>query len=112
MGWADCGTDSRGRPIGYYHAATCDEPGCKAKIDRGLSYACGDMHGPEDREGGIGCEEYFCAEHLVSCWDCIGRCRRCAEQFEREHPEPDDDTARQLARDEISYQAALQRSKA
>ncbi len=59
MGWADCGTDSKGRPIGYAHQATCDEPGCSEQIDRGLSYACGDMHG----ETAEGCENYFCEAH-------------------------------------------------
>lgn len=59
MGWADCGTDSRGRPIGYAFEATCDEPGCEEKIDRGLSYACGGMHGEDSS-----CEEYFCPAHL------------------------------------------------
>jgi hypothetical protein len=63
MGWADCGVDSRGRPIGYGYPATCDEPGCDAAIDRGLSYACGDMHGPQDREDGWCCENYFCGKH-------------------------------------------------
>jgi len=65
MGWANCGSDSRGRPIGYAHAATCDEPGCDAVIDRGLSYACGDMHGPQDREDGWCCDRYFCGKHLM-----------------------------------------------
>jgi len=60
MGWADCGEDSKGRPIGYAHEATCDHPGCNAKIDRGLSFACGGMHG--DLE--LGCEEYCCSFHM------------------------------------------------
>ena len=60
MGWADCGTDSEGRPIGYAFDATCDDPGCNEKIVRGLSYACGGMH--LDTE--YGCEKYFCEEHL------------------------------------------------
>lgn len=59
MGWANCGEDSKGRPIGYAHEATCDHPGCNAKIDRGLSYACGDMHGDDE----ISCEGYFCSAH-------------------------------------------------
>lgn len=61
MGWANCGEDSKGRPIGYAVAATCDHPGCEAKIDRGLAYACGGMHGEED-----GCEGYFCEKHRSS----------------------------------------------
>lgn len=59
MGWGDCGTDSKGRPIGYVHEATCDFPCCEAKIDRGLAYACGGMHGENE-----GCEGYFCPAHL------------------------------------------------
>lgn len=87
MGWANCGTDSRGRPIGYAHEATCDHEGCENRIDRGLDHACGDMHGPEDRNGGIGCEEYFCSLHLYVCADNIGRCAKCTEEYEREHPD-------------------------
>jgi hypothetical protein len=69
MGWANCGEDSKGRPIGYAHAATCDHPGCTAEIDRGLSYACGGMHGESSAQGvHSGCEGYFCAEHLRSAW--------------------------------------------
>lgn len=59
MGWADCGKDSRGRNIGYAFAARCDHPGCHVRIDRGLSYACGDMHGEDE----ISCEGYFCYKH-------------------------------------------------
>lgn len=60
MGWASCGDDSRGRPIGYAHRGTCDAPGCTHLIDRGLSYACGGMHGEADTY----CEGYFCSRHL------------------------------------------------
>lgn len=59
MGWANCGEDSKGRLIGYAHEATCDHPGCNAKIDRGLSYACGGMHGQNE----VDCEGYFCSAH-------------------------------------------------
>jgi len=62
MGWADCGMDSKGRPIGYAHEAKCDEDGCDEQIDRGLSYACGGEHG----ETKFGCEKYFCGAHLFS----------------------------------------------
>lgn len=64
MGWGRCGTDSKGREIGYAVSARCDHPDCKAKIDRGLSYACGDWHGTS-----IGCEGYFCGDHLAHRWD-------------------------------------------
>lgn len=59
MGWGNCGLDSQGRPIGYAHADVCDHPDCKEKIHRGLSFACGDMHGKSD----VSCEKYFCSTH-------------------------------------------------
>lgn len=78
MGWADCGTDSKGRPIGYAHAATCDEPGCEAVLDRGLEYACGGMHGPLDLRGNATCcEGYFCAAHRAVGNDGVSRCAKC-----------------------------------
>jgi hypothetical protein len=58
MGWEFCGTDDDGREIGYGVAATCDFPGCAEKIDRGLAYVCGTMHGGEN-----GCGKYFCDKH-------------------------------------------------
>ena len=58
MGWADCGTDDLGRPIGYGHTAECDHTGCSEKINRGLAYVCGTMHGGEG-----GCGLYFCDDH-------------------------------------------------
>jgi hypothetical protein len=61
MGWANCGEDSKGRPIGYAHEATCDHLECTKRIHRGLAYACGGMHG-EDADY---CEGYFCSAHLV-----------------------------------------------
>lgn len=84
MGWANCGTDSNGRPIGYAHKATCDEPGCDAKIDRGLSFACGDMHGENE-----GCEKYFCSAHLnmvdVKDQDFINQlCPACTQIYKDE----------------------------
>jgi hypothetical protein len=60
MGWGNCGKDSKGRDIGYAVTGVCDCPGCATTIDRGLSYACGGMHGVND----LGCEEYFCETHL------------------------------------------------
>lgn len=79
MGWGDCGTDSEGRPIGYVFEAICDEPGCDEQIDRGLSYACGDMHGEDE----YSCEKYFCEKHqyIVDIKDnpirCLGVCKIC-----------------------------------
>lgn len=60
MGWAFCGTDRNGREIGYGISATCDHEGCEKEIDRGLAYACGDMHG----EDMYWCHRYFCPDHL------------------------------------------------
>jgi len=84
MGWAFCGTNRHGQEIGYGVEATCDEPGCDAKIDRGLSYACGDMH-----DCGETCGQYYCEAHLST-----GRlpgdernvqmCRRCAALYDDE----------------------------
>ena len=80
MGWANCGTDSKGRPIGYAHDGTCDHPSCLNGIHRGLEYACGDMHGETE----IGCEGYFCYEHISieegPDGTCQNLCPMCAEQ--------------------------------
>jgi len=86
MGWAHCGTDSQGRPIGYAHAGTCDFPGCGERIDRGLSYACGDMHGEDE----FSCEGYFCHKHLLLIEVMPGRhvflCPTCASAAEPKKP--------------------------
>ena len=83
MGWMNCGTDSEGRLIGYGHEGTCDHLGCDAEIDRGLSYACGGMHG----EDGVSCEKYFCLHHLVVV-EVDGRtisvCQECSKLLEDE----------------------------
>lgn len=87
MGWGNCGTDSRGRPIGYSFEGTCDHPGCKEKIDRGLAYACGGMHGDDE----YSCEKYFCYKHktVVVIQDestrdgeCISVCQDCYKILE------------------------------
>lgn len=81
MGWGNCGTDSEGRPIGYNFEATCDHDGCEGQIDRGLSYACGGMHGFTEH----GCEKYFCEKHLTCVetpeGDCISVCGECFFQL-------------------------------
>src|ERR1017187_595197 len=60
MGWS-IGYDSRWeRDIGYGVPAFCDEPGCDAVIDRGLSYVCCDS---EAYGGDNGCGLYFCDQH-------------------------------------------------
>lgn len=75
MGWAFCGTDDKGREIGYGVVATCDYPGCTAEIDRGLGYICGSMHGGGDD----GCGMYFCAKHSNP------------QDHNCEHPQEDDE---------------------
>jgi len=79
MGWSDCGTDEEGRPIGYVHVAVCDHPGCYMPIDRGLSYACGGMHGFNEHD----CDKYFCSEHLF-CADTCYLCRECYDVWDRQ----------------------------
>lgn len=62
MGWAYGRGKFKGRarPIGYSVEAKCDHKGCKERIDRGISYLCGDgLHG-----GMYGCGGFFCEEHL------------------------------------------------
>jgi hypothetical protein len=65
MGWSDCGTDKAGRPIGYAFSAVCDHVGCDKEIDRGLSHACGGMHGDDE----ISCDKYYCEEHAANIVD-------------------------------------------
>ncbi len=73
MGWAYCGEDSQGREIGYAIQGQCDHQGCSKRIYRGVSSACGQMHGTHDVRGGdssiewgdYNCEKYFCDSHLV-----------------------------------------------
>lgn len=102
MGWGNCGEDSKGRPIGYVWAATCDHPECIKQIDRGLAYACGGMHGnealggyPDNYEfGEFVCEQYFCGDHLTTVifehedggeiWTPF-MCISCAKKFEEEY---------------------------
>lgn len=90
MGWANCGTDSKGRSIGYAHSATCDHPGCNAMIDRGLSYACGGWHGDTE----FSCEGYFCPSHLIPVetvdGQCIAVCADCYKIGQQENCWKDD----------------------
>ena len=81
MGWSHCGTDSKGREIGYSIEAKCDALGCDTVINRGLAYACGGMHGESEYD----CEKYFCTEHLVLCEVPEGNvhffCPQCAAKL-------------------------------
>ena len=90
MGWANCGTDSNGRLIGYAHEATCDYPGCEEKINRGLDYACGGMHGNQTVDGQYCCEGYFCYKHLIGCEKTDQFvCPNCAKELDS----PDQESA-------------------
>lgn len=60
MGW-QIGVGENGRDIGYGVPAICDAPKCSEKIDRGLSYCCGEFVS----ENG-GCGLYFCGSHLLT----------------------------------------------
>jgi hypothetical protein len=81
MGWS-YGIEN-GRHVGYGVRATCDLKGCKTKIDRGLGYVCGNMHGG----GEFGCGRYFCSEHLTYIGYPKGQfCFECAEELEKRFP--------------------------
>jgi hypothetical protein len=75
MSWA-IGFDHRWqRDVGYGVPAECDQPDCKEKIDRGLSYICGgEMYGGED-----GCGLFFCLAHGGG--DLCERCHHGAPPF-------------------------------
>jgi hypothetical protein len=76
MGWAYGIVN--GRKVGYSVAAKCDKRGCKTKIDRGLAYCCGDMHGGDDKH----CGGYFCYEHLTYADGVQGQiCVDCASKL-------------------------------
>lgn len=84
MGWGDCGEDSQGRNIGYVWSAVCDHTGCDEKIDRGLAYVCGSMHGDDE----YSCEKYFCHEHKQNCidtqdGDCMSLCDDCFDKVKK-----------------------------
>ena len=88
MGWADCGSDRNGRPIGYAFEAKCDHPGCDKDIDRGLDFACGGMHGEDE----YSCEKYYCWDHRdFIAIDCISGvtgahvCSECKKLWEEQH---------------------------
>lgn len=87
MSWA-VGYDERWqRDIGYGVPATCDHPGCGAKIDRGLAYVCGG----EPYGGEHGCGLFFCDAHMLLPLDgkIIQQCERCAAGKDPFEPTPD-----------------------
>lgn len=84
MGWANCGEDDIGRPVGYAHDAICDHFMCTADIDRGLSYVCGGMHGSHNH----GCGRYFCERHLwLGCGEATQLCKACYDEWKATYPD-------------------------
>ena len=82
MSWSVGYDEDWQRDVGYGVPATCDHPGCGAKIDRGLSYVCGS----EPYGGEHGCGLYFCAQHRHGSPQ---RCLRCEAGQEPFGPTPD-----------------------
>lgn len=83
MSWAIGFDTNWNRDIGYGVPAYCDQPRCKAVIDRGLAFVCGG----EPYGGDKGCGLYFCGEHLSGGWGpgVVQRCSRCRNGHRR-HP--------------------------
>lgn len=58
---------------GYGVPTICEFPSCKKKIDRGMSYACG-----EEPFSEVGCDRYFCSKHLNYVgFKCDGSADKC-----------------------------------
>jgi hypothetical protein len=87
MSWA-VGFDANWqRDIGYGVPATCDQPECRAKIDRGLAYVCGSA----PKGGEHGCGLYFCEDHRDYGPAGAVVCERCASGDSPFIPTPDTD---------------------
>lgn len=84
MGWSLGWDSSWGRDIGYGVPAYCDHPDCRAEIDRGLGYVCGDAPYGGDK----GCGLYFCGEHQVGSHQRCARCvaRKAPYKPKLDHP--------------------------
>lgn len=84
MGWSGPTPNAEGRMIGYAVEATCDDPDCEEKIDRGLAYVCGDMHDGDEHSCGM----YFCYSHLYMGVGLPNQmCGPCADRYREENPE-------------------------
>lgn len=85
MGWSVGFDEHWQRDIGYGVPAICDYPGCNARIDRGLSYVCGE----EPYGGDRGCGLYFCGKHLLTHVRLPQLCERCSMRKKPFTPKPD-----------------------
>lgn len=85
MGWS-LGFDSNWkRDVGYGVPAVCDHPDCSEKIDRGLSYVCGnDIYGGER-----GCGLFFCGRDMTCTAFGPQLCERCAKRRKPFDAKPD-----------------------
>jgi hypothetical protein len=89
MSWSIGFDEHWQRDVGYGVPCVCDNPGCDAQIDRGLSYVCGD-----DIKGGeYGCGLYFCEKHkffhIFRDGHCCCVCKRCHTYRKPFKPKPD-----------------------
>lgn len=82
MSWAVGWSPTWYRDIGYGVPATCDQPGCGARIDRGLAYVCG----AEPEGGEEGCGLFFCTAHQIGGDQ---KCNRCDAAEDPHEPTPD-----------------------
>ena len=83
MGWSVGWDPNWKRDIGYGVPSICDRPECKGKIDRGLSYVCGN----EPYGGDSGCGLFFC----YACLNADQLCERCLDGLEPFEQKPDTD---------------------
>lgn len=90
MGWSIGYDNNWKRDIGYGVPATCDQPKCNEKIDRGLAYVCG---GQKPYGGENGCGLYFCEKHQhyhsFRGGDTGFFCKRCIAHKTSYKPKPD-----------------------
>ena len=88
MGYQVWEDERLGRFCGYGIPAQCDQPECRTKIDRGVSFLCGGARG-----GDHGCGLAFCSEHRTTDYeidaDPTQLCDRCATEQPQYHPKPD-----------------------
>jgi hypothetical protein len=85
MGWSIGFDNNWKRDIGYGVPAICDHPKCNKKIDRGLSFVCGE----QPYGGEHGCGLFFCSEHLIMTNRGF-LCPKCARYDHKPYkPKPD-----------------------